>query len=138
MFQRWDFFGFFRWSDKSYFVLLLHKSHLHFDAANFDLRPHHLRMNRPISHTFLRSTSMTVGFHSWQKYLSPADLGRSDIEWLGMLIRASGARGALGRVRATGLLMQVNRGVFQTLEQHQAETALTAATLEVARSAESA
>lgn len=63
----------------------------------------------------------------WQQFLSPADLRRRNIEWLGMVRRGDGQAGALGRIVATGVLVQVNTGVTRTLDQRKAEAALAAA-----------
>jgi hypothetical protein len=63
----------------------------------------------------------------WRLYLMPGDLTRPDIEWLGTVTRGSGETGALGRIRATGLLVQVNASATRTLDQRKAEAALLAA-----------
>lgn len=52
------------------------------------------------------------------------DLRRRDIEWLGLVRRGDGQAGALGRVLATGMLVQVNAGAVRTLDQRKAEAAL--------------
>lgn len=67
---------------------------------------------------------VSVELTGWRAYLTPADLHR-DIEWLGTVRRGAGETGALGRVRATGLLVQVNGGVFRALDQRKAQQALT-------------
>lgn len=71
---------------------------------------------------------ITVARKGWQLYLLPGDLRRTDIEWLGTVRRGTGETGALGRVKATGLLVQVNAGALRTLDQRKAEAALAAAT----------
>lgn len=63
----------------------------------------------------------------WQIFLLPGDLRRTDIEWLGAVRRGNGQAGALGRIRATGVLVQVNAGLTRMLDQRKAEAALMAA-----------
>ena len=63
----------------------------------------------------------------WRLYLQPGDLKRANIEWLGTVQRGTGDVGALGRIKSTGLLVQVNAGAMRTLDQRKAEAALTAA-----------
>lgn len=70
---------------------------------------------------------ITVQLGGWQLYLLPGDLARADIEWLGVVRRGGGEAGALGRVKRTGLLVQVNAGVARTLDRRKAEAALAAA-----------
>lgn len=70
---------------------------------------------------------ITVTLTGWQTYLTPGDLRRDGIEWLGAVQRASGETGALGRITATGVLVQVNAGVMRSLDQRKAEAALAAA-----------
>ncbi|TJY57401.1 hypothetical protein E4T66_18515 [Sinimarinibacterium sp. CAU 1509] len=70
---------------------------------------------------------ITVTLGGWQLYLLPGDLRRSDITWLGTIRRGGGDAGALGRVSATGLLVQVNAGVTRSVDQRKAEAALAAA-----------
>lgn len=70
---------------------------------------------------------ITVSLAGWQLYLLPGDLRRTDIDWLGTVQRGSGETGALGRMRATGLLVQVNAGATRSLDQRKAEAALTEA-----------
>ena len=70
---------------------------------------------------------ISVGLIGWQLLLSPGDLRRTDVEWLGTVRRGDGQAGALGRILATGVLVQVNAGVTRTLDQRKAEAALAAA-----------
>ena len=70
---------------------------------------------------------ISVRLAGWQLFLLPGDLRRADIEWLGTVRRGDGQAGALGRVRATGMLVQVNAGATRTLDQRKAEAALAAA-----------
>ncbi len=58
------------------------------------------------------------------RYLLPADLARSEVEYLGVVTRGSGERGALLLVKATGRLVQVNAGVWRSLDQRKAQAAL--------------
>lgn len=70
---------------------------------------------------------ITVKLQGWQLYLTPGDLRREGIEWLGTVQRGTGDAGALGRITATGLLVQVNAGALRTLDQRKAEAALQSA-----------
>lgn len=70
---------------------------------------------------------ITVTLKGWQLYLLPGDLRRTDIDWIGTVQSGSGESGALGRIRATGTLVQVNAGATRTLDQRKAEAALAAA-----------
>ncbi|MDO5101473.1 MAG: hypothetical protein Q4D91_00995 [Lautropia sp.] len=70
---------------------------------------------------------ISISLEGWQRFLSPADLRRQDIEWLGLVRRGDGQAGALGRIVATGTLVQVNAGVARTLDQRKAEAALAGA-----------
>lgn len=70
---------------------------------------------------------ISVSLGGWQRYLLPGDLRRTDIEWLGAVRRGDGQAGALGRIRATGALVQVNAGAVRTLDPRKAEAALAAA-----------
>lgn len=60
-------------------------------------------------------------------YLTPGDQRRTDIEWLGVIRRSSHDAGALGRLRASGKLVQVNASATRTLDQCAAEAALVTA-----------
>lgn len=60
-------------------------------------------------------------------YLTPGDLRRTDIAWLGTVTRGNGDTGALGRLKSTGALVQVGAGVTRTLDQRKAEAALSEA-----------
>lgn len=70
---------------------------------------------------------ITVRLRGWQHYLLPGDQRRTDIAWLGVVQRGGGDTGALGRMKATGLLVQVNAGATRSLDQRKAEAALAAA-----------
>lgn len=70
---------------------------------------------------------ITVWLKGWQLYLLPGDLRRTDIDWLGAVQRGSGETGALGRIKATGMLVQVNAGAMRSLDQRKAEAALATA-----------
>ncbi|CFU00838.1 Uncharacterised protein [Burkholderia pseudomallei] len=70
---------------------------------------------------------ITVTLKGWQQYLLPGDLRRTDFDWLGTVQRGSGEAGALGRIKATGLLVQVNAGAVRSLDQRKAEAALAIA-----------
>lgn len=70
---------------------------------------------------------ITVALTGWHIYLLPGDLRRESINWLGTITRGTGDTGALGRVKATGLLVQVNAGAMRTLDQRKAEAALAMA-----------
>lgn len=67
---------------------------------------------------------ISVSLEGWQHFLSPADLRRRDIEWIGVVRRGDGQAGALGRILATGMLVQVNAGVVRTLDQRKTKAAL--------------
>lgn len=67
---------------------------------------------------------ITVTLTGWQLYLLPGDLRRTDVEWLGVVQRGSGESGALGRIKATSVLVQVNAGATRSLDQHKALAAL--------------
>lgn len=60
----------------------------------------------------------------WRLYLLPGDMSRDNIDWLGTVQRGSGETGALGRIKSTGMLVQVNAGALRTLDQRKAEAAL--------------
>ena len=70
---------------------------------------------------------ISVRLAGLERFLLPGDLRRTDIEWLGTVRRGDGQVGALGRVRATGMLVQVNAGATRTLDQRKVEAALAAA-----------
>lgn len=63
----------------------------------------------------------------WKLYLHYGDMARQDIEWLGVIRRDRGSSGALGRLKETGELVQVNAGNIRVLDQQQAAQALEAA-----------
>ena len=67
---------------------------------------------------------ITVSLAGRQLYLLPGDLRRPNIDWLGTVQRGGSETGALGRIKETGLLVQVNAGVLRSLDQRKAEAAL--------------
>ena len=70
---------------------------------------------------------LAVTLTGWRLFVAPGLLADPRFDFLGLITRPTGEQGALARVKATGLLVQINHTALRTLDQRKAEAALVEA-----------